>query len=237
MTLTIAALASGTGTNIAAIQKAIENGDLDARIAILLSNNPAAPVLEIARKAGIAVWAKDHRLFAGREEFDAELQAAINSSGADTVVLAGYMRMLSAPLVRAFAGRILNIHPALLPSFPGIHGIRDAITRGVRLTGVTVHFVDEKMDHGPIIIQAALPVCADDTEDSLASRIHQLEYRLYPQALQWLAENRLRIEGRAVRLLPGDSPDAVLSRGGQACHDAALDAFVSGPALERPGKR
>lgn len=222
MTLTIAALASGTGTNVAAIQQAIASGSLDARIALVLSNNPDAPVLEIARKAGIAVWAKDHRLFADREAFDVELKDAIISSGADTVVLAGYMRMLSAHLVQAFAGRILNIHPALLPSFPGIHGIRDAIGRGVRLTGVTVHFVDEKMDHGPIIIQAALPVRADDTEDSLAPRIHALEYRLYSQALQWLAENRLRIEGRAVRLLPGSGATQAL---------AGPDAIIS-PALE-----
>lgn len=224
MTLTIAALASGTGSNVAAMQRRIENGSLDARIALLLTNNPAAPVLRIAEKAGIPVWARDHRQFDGREAFDAALLDAIRASGADTVVLAGYMRMLSAPFVRAFAGRVLNIHPAILPSFPGVSGIKDAIARGVRFTGVTVHFVDEEMDHGPIIIQAAVPVTGDDTPDTLAGRIHALEHRIYPQALQWLAEDRLRIEGRTVRLLPGGTASSVSG-------DAAA-AWMVNPPLE-----
>lgn len=206
MTLTIAALASGTGSNVAAMLRCIENGSLDARIALVLANTTTAPVLRIAEKAGVPVWARDHRQAPSREEFDADLLDAIRASGADTVVLAGYMRMLSAPFVRAFAGRILNIHPSLLPSFPGVTGIKDALGRGVRFTGVTVHFVDEEMDHGPIIIQAVVPIAADDTADSLASRIHALEHRVYPQALQWLAEDRLRIEGCTVRLLPGQGP-------------------------------
>lgn len=224
MTLTIAALASGAGSNVAAILRCIENGSLDARAALVLSNNPAAPVLRIAEKAGVPVWARDHRQAPCREEFDAALLDAIRASGADTVVLAGYMRMLSAPFVRAFGGRILNIHPSLLPSFPGVSGIGDAIERGVRFTGVTVHFVDEEMDHGPIIIQAAIPVNVDDTVDSLAPRIHALEHRVYPQALQWLAEDRLRIEGRTVRLLP---PKTQAARG-----DAAPEPWMVHPPLE-----
>ena len=226
MTLHIAALASGTGSNVAAIQRCIENGSLDARIVLLLSNNPAAPVLELAKTAGIPVWARDHRKAASREAFDAELLDAINTSGADTVALAGYMRMLSPLFVRAYAGRILNIHPALLPSFPGVSGVRDALDRGVRVTGVTVHFVDEEMDNGPIIIQAAAPVGANDTADALAARIHALEHRIYPQALQWLAEDRLRLEGRSVRLLPGkDAP-------GSASFGDAPSPWMICPALE-----
>lgn len=227
MPLTIAALASGTGSNVAAMLRCIENGSLDARIALLLTNNPEAPVLDIAKKAGIPVWARDHRQAESREAFDAALLEAIRACGADTVVLAGYMRMLSASFVRAFAGRILNIHPAVLPSFPGVSGIKDAIARGVRLTGVSVHFVDEKMDHGPIIIQAAVPVSADDTVDSLAPRIHALEHRLYPQALQWLAEDRLRLEGRTVRLLPRESSAPAASTG-----SLEADCCLVSPPLE-----
>ncbi len=203
--LHIAALASGNGTNVSAILRAVEEGRLDARVVMVLSNNPEAGVLERARARGVPVWAHSHRKFASREDFDRAMLEAISESGADTVALAGYMRILSPLFVRAFPGRVLNIHPAVLPSFPGARAGTDALAYGVRFSGVTVHFVDEIMDNGPVIIQAAVPVGQDDTEEALMRRIHALEHRVYPQALQWLAEDRLRVEGRRVRLLP--APD------------------------------
>ncbi|MDL2216586.1 phosphoribosylglycinamide formyltransferase [Desulfovibrio sp. OttesenSCG-928-M14] len=228
MTLQIAALASGTGSNVAAIIKCIEDGRLDAQVRLVLSNKSDAPVLRIAQDAGIAVWARDHKDYPDRESFDRDLLAAIKASGADTVVLAGYMRLLTPLFVRSFPGRILNVHPAILPSFPGVHGAADALEYGVRLTGPTVHFVDEGVDSGPVIIQAVVPVVATDTRDSLMPRIHALEHRIYPQALQWLAEERLKLEGRRVHLLPGKKPHAILASGGRG----PLGPWMACPALE-----
>lgn len=230
MTLNIAALASGTGSNVAAILKCIDAGKLDARIVAVLSNNPEAPVLEKARSRGIATWARTHRDFPDRETFDRQLLAAIRQNGADTVVLAGYMRLVSGFLVREFFGCMLNIHPAILPCFPGVRGGTDALEYGVRLTGATVHFVDEHTDNGPVIIQAAVPARDTDDEQSLMPRIHALEHRIYPQALQWLAEGRLKIEGRRVTLLPPqDAPrEFPLASYG----DGPLGPWMISPALE-----
>lgn len=235
MTLNIAALASGRGSNVAAIIAAIDAGKLDARMDLVLSNNPEAPVLEMARARGIAVWAMSHKAFRDRASFDAAVADAVTAAGADTVVLAGYMRILTADFVRRFAGRILNIHPALLPSFPGAHGGPDAIAHGVRITGVTVHFVDEIMDHGPVIIQGAVPLSGNDTENQLMPRIHTLEHRLFPQALQWLAEGRLHLEGRRVRLAPRVRRDAAVPRADEGpCHLASTGAGEHGPWLVSP---
>lgn len=200
MTLQIAVLASGRGSNLAAIANAIIRGRLEARIRLVLSNKPDVPALDIAREHGLPVWAEDHRGFETRESFDAAMVEAIQKAGVDTVALAGYMRMLSPGFIQAFEGRILNIHPALLPSFPGLNSHAAAVDFGVRITGCTVHFVDETMDHGPIIIQAAVPVGPNDTMENVIARIHKLEHRIYPQALQWLARGRLSLEGRRVRL-------------------------------------
>jgi phosphoribosylglycinamide formyltransferase-1 len=208
MALRIAALASGAGTNVAAILACIQKNKLDARLDLVLANNPDAPVLKLARAEGLAVWAADHRDFSDRAAFDREMLAAAKAAGADTIVLAGYMRLLSTFFIRAFPGRILNIHPALLPSFPGVHSLADALAHGVRFTGATVHFVDDIPDNGPIIIQAVLPVDPSETGESLLRRVHALEHRIYPQALQWLAEGRLEMENRRVRLLPGRTPAA-----------------------------
>jgi phosphoribosylglycinamide formyltransferase-1 len=208
MTLHIAALASGAGTNVAAIMTCIRKSGLDASLELVLTNNPGAPVLKLAQAEGVAVWAGDHRDFPDRAAFDREMLAAVKAAGADTIVLAGYMRLLSPFFIRAFPGRILNIHPALLPSFPGVHSLADALAHGVRFTGATVHFVDDIPDNGPIIIQAVLPVDPSETGESLLRRVHALEHRIYPQALQWLAEGRLEIENRRVRLLPGRTPHA-----------------------------
>jgi phosphoribosylglycinamide formyltransferase-1 len=228
MTLRIAALASGTGSNVAAVIDSIRAKRLDARLDLVLSNNPGAQVLEKAGAQGVAVRVCDHRDFPGREQFDRELLAAVKDSGADTVVLAGYTRLLSPVFVRAFPGRILNIHPALLPSFPGLDGAGDALAHGVRFSGASVHFVDEIMDNGPIIIQAVVPVSSIDTKDSLMPRIHALEHRIYPQALQWLAEARLKIKSRRVHLLPGKIPHVLPATSGSG----SLGPWMVNPALE-----
>lgn len=228
MTLRIAALASGTGTNVAALLARIEDGRLDARMAVVLSNRPDAPVLARAQAAGVPVWAADHKAFPGREAFDRAMLAAIRAHGADTIALAGYMRLLSPAFIQAFPGRILNIHPALLPSFPGLRGAEDALAYGVRFSGATVHFVDEQTDHGPVIIQGAVPVTATDTAETLLPRIHALEHRIFPQALQWLAENRLRVEGRRVHVRAAKTTRPALA----SCAEGPLGPWMACPPLE-----
>lgn len=229
MTLQIAALASGTGSNIASIIAAISDGRLNARMCVVLSNNPLAGALDIARAAGVRVWAKSHKDFFDRESFDNALFEVIRESGADTVVLAGYMRLLSPSFVRAFQGRMLNIHPAVLPSFPGVHGGRDAIEYGVRFSGATVHFVDEAMDTGPVIIQAVVPVMHSDSEKALMARIHAMEHRIYPQALQWLEQGRLRLHGRRVELIPDSEGGAEIAA---TLGESGEGPWMVSPALE-----
>ena len=206
MTMQLAVLASGVGTNLAAILKAIASGRLEARVKLVLSNKIDAPALDIARENGVPVWARDHGDYERREDFDAAMLGAIREAGVDAIALAGYMRMLSPMFVKAYEGRILNIHPAILPSFPGVNGYANAVDYGVRITGCTVHFVDEQVDHGPVIIQAAVPIGPNDTAESVMARIHALEHRIYPQALQWLARKRLSVEGRRVRLSAAKFP-------------------------------
>lgn len=198
----LAVLASGRGSNFKAVLDHVRAGRIDAEIALVLSNEPAAPALRIAAEAGIPVWGKAHRSFPSRAAFDAAMLAAMRKAGVEGVALAGYMRLLSPEFVAAYSGRILNIHPSLLPAFPGVRGGGDALEYGVRLAGCTAHFVVEATDAGPVIIQAALPVLETDTEESLMERVHGLEHRIYPQAVAWFAAGRLRLEGRTVRLLP-----------------------------------
>ncbi|MBQ7738337.1 MAG: phosphoribosylglycinamide formyltransferase [Desulfovibrionaceae bacterium] len=205
MPLKLAILASGTGTNAQAIIDKSRAGLLDVEICLIASNRPKAMVLERAKQANIPHICVDHTLFASREEFDLAMLDAIQKSNAQAIALAGYMRILSATFLHGFQGPVLNLHPALLPSFPGTHGGADALAYGVKISGVTVHFVDEKMDHGPVIIQAAVPVKDADQEDDLMNRIHKLEHRIYPQALQWLAHDRLKIKERRVLLSPGSA--------------------------------
>lgn len=211
MTLSLAILASGNGTNAQAIFTAIQQKKLDATVRLLLCNRPGAGVIDRAKAFNIPYQVIDHKAYATREAHDQAMLRAIHSAGADTIALCGYMRMLTKAFFEAFPDRILNIHPALLPSFPGTHGIADAVSWGVKITGCTVHFVDEIMDHGSVIIQAAVPHLGGESEEELATRIHQQEHRIYPQALQWLAEGRLQRydppcaggkSGRGVRLLP-----------------------------------
>ena len=204
--LDIAILASGNGSNAQRIFDLTAEGTLEVNIRLVICNRPGAFVIERAKKAHIPVLCLDHKSFPDRESFDTAMIAAIRKAGADTIVLAGYMRMLTNTFLHAFSGRVINIHPALLPSFPGIHGIADAVSYGVRLAGCTVHFVDEIMDHGAIIAQGAIPHRPDETAEELIQRVHAVEHRIYPQVLQWWSEGRLSIEGRNVHLLPPDSP-------------------------------
>ena len=204
MTLKLGILASGSGTNAQAMIDAVESGKLDAEIRIIIANRPGAKVLERAAKHGIPHICIDHKAFPDRESFDLRMVEELNKAGVDTVALAGYMRLVTPAFLDAFPDRVLNIHPAVLPSFPGTHGARDAWEYGAKFSGCTVHVVNPVMDGGPIIVQAILPVRQDEDDEQLLDRIHVFEHRVYVQALQWLAEGRLHLEGRRMLLAPAD---------------------------------
>jgi phosphoribosylglycinamide formyltransferase 1 len=196
----IVILISGRGSNMEALIAARDVGQLPVNIAAVISNRPDAKGLETAAQAGIATRCLDHKAYAGREAFDAALAECIDAFAPDLVVLAGFMRILTADFVRHYEGRLFNIHPSLLPSFPGLHTHQRALEEGVRIHGCTVHFVTAELDHGPVVIQAAVPVLDGDDEDSLSARVLRQEHRIYPQAVRWFAEGRLRLEGGRVRL-------------------------------------
>jgi phosphoribosylglycinamide formyltransferase-1 len=198
--LVLGVLASGRGSNLRAILAAIETGRCPARVAIVVSDRKDAPALDHARRAGVKAVHVDPRSHADREVFDEAIADVLAREGVELVCLAGYMRLLSPTFVARYRGRILNVHPALLPAFPGLHAQRQALAYGVKVAGATVHFVDEGVDTGPIVLQAAVPVLDDDTEESLASRILAEEHRLYPDAIRLFAEDRLELDGRRVRL-------------------------------------
>lgn len=194
----IAVLLSGRGSNFEAIADAIAAGRIpDAEIAVVVSNRANAPGLEKARERGIeavVIPSKGRQ----REEYDREVVALLQEKKIDLVCLAGFMRLLSPYFVQAFRNRILNIHPALLPSFPGLEGQRQALEHGVKFSGCTVHFVDEHLDAGPIVVQAVVPVNDDDTEETLSARILKEEHRIYPEAIRIVLSGQYRIEGRRV---------------------------------------
>jgi phosphoribosylglycinamide formyltransferase-1 len=196
--LSLGVLISGSGTNLQAIIDAIERGELNAVIRVVISNRADVYGLTRARHHGLPAVVIPHKDFPSREAFEAEVAKVLQEHGVELVVLAGFMRLLSPFFIRAFPQRIMNIHPALLPAFPGTHAQRQALEHGVRIAGATVHFVDEEVDHGPIIVQAAVPVYPDDTEESLSARILAQEHRIYPQAIQLFAEGRLEIQGHKV---------------------------------------
>ena len=198
--LALGVLLSGSGTNLQAIIDAIERGELPARIRLVISNRADAYGLVHARNHKLSTAVVPHTDFPSREDFDRRMVELLKQHGVELVVLAGFTRLLSSAFVRAFPQRILNIHPALLPAFPGLHAQRQAIEHGVRISGATVHLVDEEMDHGPIIMQAAVPVYASDTEARLRERILRQEHRIYPAAIKLFAEGRVRVDGRTVRL-------------------------------------
>lgn len=192
----LAVLASGYGSNLQAILDAIERKEIDGRVEIVISDVEGAYALERARKHGIESVYINPREYKKREDFDRVLAGLLQERQIDLVVLAGYMRLLSPLFVETFRGRIMNIHPSLLPAFPGLNGVKKALSYGVKVSGCTVHFVDEGLDSGPIILQEAVPVFDEDTEESLHERIHRVEHRLYPKAIQLFIEHKLRLEGR-----------------------------------------
>ena len=205
-------LISGRGSNMEALLEA----NLPARVAAVISNEPGARGLDAARRRNLPTAVMDHRAFGNRAAFDAALANEIDRHSAHLVLLAGFMRILTAAFVRAYEGRLLNIHPSLLPAFPGLDTHRRALQAGVRIHGCTVHFVTVELDHGPIVIQAAVPVLPDDTENALAARVLKEEHRIYPQAVRWFCEGRLGLtpDGRVVI----------------ACAPAPMHALISPPA-------
>ena len=192
--IVLGVLVSGSGTNLQAIVHAIRDGELDARVGVVVSNVPGAPALERARAAGIECVVVDHKPFTDRGAFDAAVVEVLRSRGVELVVLAGFMRLITPVLLDAYPMRIVNVHPALLPAFPGVHGQRQALEYGVRVTGCTVHFVDRGTDTGPIIAQAAVPVHDGDDEEALTARILVQEHQLLSRVLQWIAEGRVTVE-------------------------------------------
>lgn len=192
----IAIFASGTGSNFDAIVRAVKNKSLRCRIALLVCDNHHALVLEKAKKAGIKTYLAERDVFLSKQDFETAIVKELKAHDIDLVVLAGYMRILSPWFVQQYRGRIVNIHPALLPAFKGAHAIDDALKYGVKVTGVTVHFVDEQTDHGPIIQQEAISVRPGDTRETLAKRIHAAEHKLYPKAIKTVLSGKIRIKGR-----------------------------------------
>ncbi len=212
MTKRITVLLSGRGSNLGALLAAMDAGTLGGTIASVLSNVPTAAGLSVARGHGVDAVALDHRQFPTRDAFESALNQAVDAGRPDLVVLAGFMRVLGAPFVHRYADRLINVHPSLLPLYPGLHTHRRALADGARIHGCTVHFVTPDVDVGPIIAQAAVAVHDDDDEASLAARVLEQEHLLLPAAVRWFCEGRLVIAGRRVRVngVPQPSGAAVL---------------------------
>jgi phosphoribosylglycinamide formyltransferase-1 len=201
-------LISGRGSNMRSVLEA----KLNAQVAAVISNNPSAGGLQVAQAAGVDTRVVNHRDFPDRRSFDRALADTIAAYRPDLVVLAGFMRILTEEFIEQFSGRIMNIHPSLLPAFPGLDTHRRALDEGVKLHGCTVHFVTPALDHGPIVIQAAVPVLPDDDEERLAARVLQQEHVVYPQAIRWFLDGHLAMEGNLVKLSAAwRNPDAMIS--------------------------
>jgi phosphoribosylglycinamide formyltransferase 1 len=205
--LKIGVLASGRGSNFQSIIDSIQGNRLKAQVCLLITDNPSAFAIERAKRHGIEHLVLKPKEFPSRDAFYIAVTEALKKKDAGLVVLAGFMRIVGKPLIEAFADRIMNIHPALLPSFTGLHAQKQAIDYGVKISGCTVHFVDEGMDTGPVIIQAAVPVYHGDTEESLSERILKLEHKIYPAAIRLFSEGRLKVEGRIVKITGEGSPE------------------------------
>lgn len=197
-------LVSGRGSNLQAIIEAILSGEIRARIGAVISDQPDAKALERAGRYDIPAIYINRRDYASRDDFETAVAGQLAAHGVELVVLAGFMRILGSHFIQKFSGRIMNIHPALLPSFPGLEAQKQAVEYGVRVSGCTVHFVDEGMDSGPIILQEAVPVVPEDTAETLATRILEVEHKLYPCAINLYCEGRLRVEGRRVLIEKGE---------------------------------
>lgn len=200
---TLGILVSGSGTNLQAILDAVASGKLRAKLGVVLSNVATAKALDRAKGAGVETAVVDHKAHSSREAFDAAVVEVLRAKGVDCVVLAGFMRLVTPVLLDAFKNRVVNIHPALLPAFPGVHAQKQALDYGVRVSGCTVHFVDAGMDTGPVIAQATVPVLDDDTEETLRDRILEKEHALLPEVLQWIADGRVEVVPPAA---PGARP-------------------------------
>ena len=194
-------LCSGRGTNLQSILAAVDSGQIPAPVGVVLTDKPDAKALERAEKAGIPHFCVNRKQYAEKRAFEEALVEKLREHGVTLVILAGFMRIFSPYIVHEFPGRILNIHPSLLPSFGGAHAHRDVLAYGVKVSGCTIHFVDEGMDSGPIILQTAVPVLDGDDEDTLAARVLEQEHKLYPKAVELFLKGRLKIEGRKVRIL------------------------------------
>ena len=203
--ITMVILISGRGSNLTSLLNAATSGAMPARIVGVISNRSDALGLQTAEAHGVPTCVIDHRAFADREQFDVAVAAAIDGFAPDLVVLAGFMRILGQAFVRRYENRLINIHPSLLPAFPGLHTHRRALAEGVRIHGCTVHFVTSDLDHGPVIVQAAVPVLDDDDEATLAARVLVQEHQVYPLAVRWFAEGRLHLRNGRVWL---DMPQA-----------------------------
>lgn len=199
--MNIAIFCSGNGANLQAIIDSQKKGYIKADIKLVVSDTPDCYALTRAKTSGIKTLVVEKKNFKTKKDFEAEILKCLKKENIDLVVLAGYMRMLSGDFISAYENKILNIHPALLPSFKGGHGVRDAFEYGVKITGITVHFVTLDMDAGPVILQSPVKVTEDDTEETLAEAIHEEEHKIYPRAIQLFIEGKLKIEGRRVRIL------------------------------------
>ncbi|MFH1577536.1 MAG: phosphoribosylglycinamide formyltransferase [Candidatus Omnitrophota bacterium] len=199
--MNIAIFASGRGTNFSAIVRAAKLGKIAAKVSLLVCDNPKALVIKKAKRAGVEVFLIKRSDFTGRDDFEDKIIQRLGEAGIGLIVLAGFMRLLGPRLIQKFKSKILNIHPAILPSFKGAHAIGDAFNYGIKVTGVSVHFVDEEMDHGPIILQRAVKIDQAETLESLESKIHKIEHKIYPEAIKLFIEGRLKVEGRKVKIL------------------------------------
>src|SRR5712664_1501191 len=203
-------LASGSGSNLQAILDGCANGSIPAQVAVVICNVPGAKALQRAEAARVPTVLLDHKQFGSRDDYDRAVVAELHRHRVELVCLAGFMRLIGPVLLTEFQNKILNIHPSLLPAFPGLHAVRQALAARVRVSGCTVHVVDQGTDSGPILIQAAVPVLDGDTEESLAARILAQEHRIYPRAIQLVAEGRVAVDGRQVRI-SGPQGDAACS--------------------------
>jgi phosphoribosylglycinamide formyltransferase-1 len=204
----IGVLASGRGSNFQSIIDEIESDRLKAEISLLITDNPSAFAIERAKKHGIEYLVAHPKEYRSKDDYFLKIADALKKKKIELVVLAGFMKIVGKPLIDAFPNRIMNIHPALLPSFPGLHSQRQALDYGAKISGCSVHFVDEGMDTGPIIIQASVPVFQNDTEETLSERILKYEHRIYPEAIRLFSEGKIKVQGRKVRIKEYNPVDA-----------------------------
>ncbi len=208
--LKLGVLASGRGSNFQSIIDSIKTGYLPASVEVLITDNPDAYAIERAKNNNIPYLIMQPKEYSSRDEYYRKIAEELKSRSVELVILAGFMRVVKKPLIDAYPMRIMNIHPALLPSFPGLHGQAQAVQYGVKISGCTVHFVDEGVDTGPVIIQAAVPVYHDDTEETLSERILKQEHRIFPYAIKLFAEGRLEVQGRIVHIKDSDREDSLI---------------------------